>query len=443
MPVGARLLGWVRMSKKGKKTLVPKWRFPVFRDSGEWKFIPLQNLAKRCSEKNIEGKLLRVLTNSAEHGVINQRDYFGKDIAIQGNLEGYFIVKKGDYVYNPRISAMAPVGPISKNNIATGVMSPLYTVFRFKVENDDFYMHYFKTSGWHQYMRQVSSTGARYDRMAISKDDFIAMPVPIAPMEAEQLKIADCLTSIDELISGEANKLEAYKAHKKGLMQKLFPTEGEVVPEWRFPEFQGNVAWELKPLNTIGQTINGLSGKSGDDFGTGQPFVTYKQVFDSASVDFSKCGKVKISDDEKQNTLQLGDILFTTSSETPDEVGYASILLYPPFEATYLNSFCFSLRPYCLQTLRPEFSCFLFHSPIYRKLVAILAQGSTRYNISKSAFLKLALPIPKEKEQKKIADCLTSLDKLINAQAQKIEALKTHKKGLMQGLFPSADEVGV
>jgi type I restriction enzyme, S subunit len=174
-----------------------------------------------------------------------------------------------------------------------------------------------------------------------------------------------------------------------------------LVPKLRFPEFREAGEWQEKPLGTLGQTISGLSGKSGDDFGAGQPFVTYKQVFDCAWIDFSKCGRVRIADDERQNTLQRGDVLFTTSSETPDEVGYASVLLNSPPGPIYLNSFCFSFRPDRFHTLMPEFSRYLFHSPIYRKSITVLAQGSTRFNISKSAFLKLSVPIPQEPEQKK------------------------------------------
>ncbi|MEQ1916338.1 MAG: restriction endonuclease subunit S, partial [Gallionella sp.] len=177
---------------------LPKLRFPEFRDAGEWEFVPLKELASRRTERNSDGKLVRVLTNSAEHGVVDQRDYFDKDIATQGNLENYLIVDSGDFVYNPRISTFAPVGPISRNRIAKGVMSPLYTVFRFKNSGIDFYAHYFKTSAWHLYMRQVGSTGARHDRMAIANDDFLAMPLP-APLQEEQQKIADCLTSLDDL----------------------------------------------------------------------------------------------------------------------------------------------------------------------------------------------------------------------------------------------------
>jgi type I restriction enzyme S subunit len=198
--------------------------------------------------------------------------------------------------------------------------------------------------------------------------------------------------------------------------------------------------WEEYKLDDLGETISGLSGKSGDDFGRGKPFVTYKQVFDSAFIDFSKCGKVIIHENENQNTLQKGDVLFTTSSETANEVGFASVLVEFPKEPTYLNSFCFAFRPENLNHLKPEFCRFLFHSSIYRKSIAVLAQGSTRYNISKGAFLNLKLPIPQEQEQKKIAVCLSSLDELITTNNQKLELLKKHKKGLMQNLFPQEGE---
>lgn len=214
----------------------------------------------------------------------------------------------------------------------------------------------------------------------------------------------------------------------------------KLIPELRFPEYVDEGEWNEKILDELGKTISGLSGKSGEDFGTGKPFVTYKQVFDNAYIDFSKCSRVNIGDHENQNMLQRGDVLFTTSSETPNEVGFASVLINSPEEPTYLNSFCFSFRPDNLDKLLPEFSRFLFHSPIYRKSISVLAQGSTRYNISKGSFLNLKLPVPSPNEQKKIADCLSSLDDVITAHADKLETLKTYKKGLMQNLFPQEGE---
>jgi type I restriction enzyme S subunit len=234
-----------------KRPFLPRLRFPEFQDSGSWDFIPLNKHAKRSTQKNRGGEIKRVLTNSAEFGVVDQRDYFDKDIATPGNLEGYFIVEKGDYVYNPRISARAPVGPISKNNVATGVMSPLYTVFRFINGDNDFYAYYLKSTGWHRYMRQVSSTGARHDRMAVTNIQFMAMPIPVAPSNKEQQKIADCLTSIDELIALEAQKLDTLKTYKKGLMQQLFPAAGKTLPKLRFPDFRDAKEWETVPMRSL------------------------------------------------------------------------------------------------------------------------------------------------------------------------------------------------
>lgn len=213
-----------------------------------------------------------------------------------------------------------------------------------------------------------------------------------------------------------------------------------LVPALRFPEFADCSTWRLHPLGSVGKTVGGLSGKSAEDFGKGSPFVTYKQIFDNSFVALDKCGFVRIENDERQNEVAYGDVLITGSSETPDEVGFASVVLEKPFEKTYLNSFCFAFRPDTLLLRVPRFSQFLFHSPWYRAEVRHLAQGSTRFNISKLGFLKLKLPIPAQDEQQKIADCLSSLDDLIAAQAKKIEALKAHKKGMMQQLFPAEGE---
>lgn len=212
----------------------------------------------------------------------------------------------------------------------------------------------------------------------------------------------------------------------------------EIIPKWRFPEFMNSGQWEEKKIDTLGKPINGLNGKKSDDFGSGEPYIQYKQVFDKSYIDFSECGKVNIKDDEKQNAVQKGDVLFTTSSETPDEVGFASVVVTKPHKKTYLNSFCFILRPFDLEKTSSSFYRFLFRSSIYRKSVSAIAQGSTRYNLSKIAFLKLKIPIPpKLEEQQKIADCLSSIDDLISAEEKKLSLLNDYKKGWMQKLFPA------
>ncbi|WP_323034894.1 restriction endonuclease subunit S [Pararhodobacter sp.] len=195
------------------------------RDDGkafpEWDVRDLGDIASRSAKKNKDLSHTRVLTNSAVHGVIDQRDFFDKDIANSENLDGYYIVKKGDFVYNPRISVSAPVGPIKRNDLGDGVMSPLYTVFRFHDENTDFFAQYFQTSLWHDYMKSVANYGARHDRMAITIVDLMALPLPF-PHPDEQQKIANAISAMDSKIRavvGQVTKLEAFK---KGLLQQMF-----------------------------------------------------------------------------------------------------------------------------------------------------------------------------------------------------------------------------
>lgn len=211
------------MSEKKKELLVPDLRFPAFENLAPWNFRPLKEVADRVLTRNLDGKVTSVLTNSATAGVVYQRDYFERDIVTTDNLTNYYVVEEGDFVYNPRISVTAPVGPISKNKLGRGVMSPLYTIFRFTKKGNGFYEQYFKTSYWHEYLRSVSNEGARHDRMNISIDDFMNLPVP-CPILSEKEAVEQCLSALDDLIEHETNKLETLKNHKKGLLQGLFTT---------------------------------------------------------------------------------------------------------------------------------------------------------------------------------------------------------------------------
>ena len=403
------------MKVDGQPALIPKLRFPQFRGGGAWNAVPLNQLASRGKQRNRDGKIERVLTNSAEFGVMDQRDYFEKDIATQGNLEAYFVVELGDYVYNPRISAAAPVGPISKNNIATGVMSPLYTVFKFKDGDNDFYSHYFKTTGWHTYMRQASSTGARHDRMAISSDDFMAMPLPTTSLE-EQQKIADCLSSVDDLIAAQARKLDALKNHKKGLTQQLFPREGETQPRLRFPEFQNAGEWEEQKL---GAACRMQAGK----------FVSASEIREQNAEGLFPC--------YGGNGLRGYTTTFTHSGRYP-LIGRQGALC----GNVKLGLGQFHATEHAV-VVTPENGIavdWLFHLLDFLSLNQY-ATGQAQPGLSVDVLDKVSVAIPnKEAEQQCIADCLTSLDDLIAALTQKLEALKAHKKGLMQQLFPCPEE---
>ena len=208
-----------------------------------------------------------------------------------------------------------------------------------------------------------------------------------------------------------------------------------LVPELRFPQFQNAGEWQPVTLKEVGKTYSGLSGKSGEDFGIGEPYVTYKQVFSGASIKIDECPLVAIKKGEKQNKLKKGDILVTISSETAQEIGMVNVITEDLKKSVYLNSFCFIFRPQN-NCFIPSFAKYLFNTSSYRKQITSIAQGITRYNLSKDNFLKLKLSIPSPQEQQKIASCLLSIDDEIATTKQKLEQLKTHKKALLQKLFP-------
>jgi type I restriction enzyme S subunit len=190
-------------------------------DFPEWEEKRLGEIADRNSNKNTRNEVHLVLTNSATQGVVNQADYFDRDIANQENLQGYYIVELDDFVYNPRISVHAPVGPIKRNKLQQGVMSPLYSVFRFKEKNLEFFEFYFETIYWHEYLKSVSNMGARHDRMNITNGDFFKMPIPF-PCKAEREKITNYLSALSAKIEYVNQQLTHTQAFKKGLLQQMF-----------------------------------------------------------------------------------------------------------------------------------------------------------------------------------------------------------------------------
>lgn len=191
------------------------------REFPEWDFLELEKIAFKVNSKNKDCSIKNVLTNSAVQGIVNQTDYFDKDIANQNNLGGYYIVEIGDFVYNPRISSNALVGSLKRNNLIKGIMSPLYTVFRFKEGNLIFFEQYFQTIYWHDYMKSVANSGARFDRLNITNESFLNLPIPYPCIE-EQTKIANFLTALDNKIALVESQLNGTKQYKKGLLQQLF-----------------------------------------------------------------------------------------------------------------------------------------------------------------------------------------------------------------------------
>ena len=205
-------------------------------------------------------------------------------------------------------------------------------------------------------------------------------------------------------------------------------------PRIRFKGFTDD--WEQRKLGDIGQTYTGLSGKTKEDFGHGNgKFVTYMNVFSNPVGLLEMTEAVEI--DDSQRKVLFGDVLFTTSSETPEEVGMSSVWLENS-ENTYLNSFCFGYRPTI--ELNPYYLAYMLRSFPMRKKITFLAQGISRYNISKNKMMDIEIPLPSLEEQKKIGSYFRNLDHLITLHQRKLEKLKIVKKAMLENCFPKNGE---
>ncbi|WP_029179330.1 restriction endonuclease subunit S [Streptococcus suis] len=209
-----------KMFPKGNGNDFPELRFPEFTDA--WKQRKLGEVAEKISQKNLDRQYVETFTNSAEFGIISQRDFFEKNISSLDNISGYYIVSPDDFVYNPRISNLAPVGPIKRNKLGrVGVMSPLYTIFRFSDIHLDFVEKYFDTTIWHRYMELNGDSGARSDRFAIKDSVFKGLPIPL-PTLPEQEAIGSFFSDLDQLITLHQRQLDHLKLLKKALLQQMF-----------------------------------------------------------------------------------------------------------------------------------------------------------------------------------------------------------------------------
>lgn len=252
----------------------------------------------------------------------------------------------------------------------------------------------------------------------ITKSDVVSFPIILPPLP-EQQKIAAILGTWDTATQTATALLAQLEKRKKGLMQQLLSPKTD---------------WKEVRLGEIGSTFNGITGKSAEDFGRGKPYITYLNIFKNTIIDLSDVGLVDISQTDNQNEVRYGDIFFTVSSETPDEVGMSSVFLRK-IEGYYLNSFCFGFRLNDFETLLPEFAGYLFRCREFRIEMYKLAQGSTRFNISKGEVVKLKINLPPLAEQIRIAEILNAADAEIRETKAYLEQLKAQKRGLMQQLL--------
>ena len=193
------------------------------KDAEKWDIVELRDLFSKVARRNKDGKVKNVITNSAEFGLIPQRDFFDKSIAVDGNTDGYYVIRTEDFVYNPRKSTTAPFGPFNRyTGVEEGVISPLYTCLVLTGNaNPEYLAWYFRSTAWHRYVYDNGSQGARHDRVNMTDDLLFGIPVLLPPDDIQN-RIADCLNAIDARCIAADKELSHLESLKRGLFQQLF-----------------------------------------------------------------------------------------------------------------------------------------------------------------------------------------------------------------------------
>ena len=413
--------------RMNKKKIVPKLRFPEFGTSEGWKKYKLRELADRITKKVGDNKLV-TLSISAGIGFVSQAEKFSRDISGKQYCN-YIYLKKGEFSYNKGNSKTFPQGCIYElKEYDEAAVPNAFISFRFK-ENlvPSFYQGYFDSDFHGKQLVRFITSGARSDGLLnISPTDFFSIVLPTPVKKEEQQKIADCLSSIDDLIDAESRKLRALEKYKKGLMQKLFPAEGKTLPEWRFPEFQGCGEWKSKYM-----------GKACKMFSGGTP-DTSKKEFYGGTIPFIRSAEINKSSTE----LFITEEGFKNSSAKMVKKGDILIALYGANSGEVALSKIDGAINQAILCLRHETNnAFVYHyfTHMKNRIISKYIQGG-QGNLSGQIIKSVNLYFPKTEEQQKVADCLSEIDTMITEQSNRLEQLKTHKKGLMQGLFPSLEE---
>ncbi|WP_269325202.1 restriction endonuclease subunit S [Lactobacillus delbrueckii] len=395
-----------------------------------WEQCKLSDISEKSYEKNTDNKYSTVLTNSAEYGIVKQRDFFDKDIANSSNISGYYVVRKNYFVYNPRISNQAKFGPINRNKLdESGIMSPLYLVFTVHDIDESFLETLFQTTTWHRFMYQNGDTGARADRFAIKDSTFMSMPIKVPSLE-EQHKLALAFQKLDQTITLHEEKKRQLERLKSALLQKMFAYKSGY-PAIRFEGFSDE--WEERKLSDISDVtklagfeftkyvryqetgkiiaLRGLNVKNGklvlDDV---------KYIDDS---DFSKLNRSK---------LYKNDILLTY-------VGTVGELAIVPEDDKYFlapNVARIRLQDH----VNSIFICQMMNNSIfYNHIILPLIATSSQPALSMENVRKFQLLMPDYQEQQKIGSFFKQIDDTIALHQQKINNINSVKKSLLQKMF--------
>jgi len=410
---------------------VPKLRFPEFRDAEGWEQTALGDVARlkngyafKSADYVEDGPFQIITIANVQQGSL-ALDATKRIAQLPEEIQPHQQLQIGDIL----ISMTGNVGRVCRVTCDSLLQNQRVGKLIAERIGSDFFYHLLQRDEFRNTMQLKAAGGAQGN---LSSGDITEFALHRPPSPAEQQKIAECLSSMDELTAAQARKVDALRAHKKGLMQQLFPREGETQPRLRFPEFQNGGEWEETRLSQLGELVSGLTYSPDDVRESGLLVLRSSNV---------QNGEIALEDNiyvdpgiRGANLSLPNDILICIRNGSKTLIGKSALIPEGMPSCTH-GAFMSVFRA---QT--PRFVFQLFQTARYHKQVAG-DLGATINSINGSQLLKYQFVVPEPAEQQRIAECLSSLDDLITAETHKIEALKTHKKGLMQQLFPSLEEV--
>ncbi len=403
----------------------PKIRFKGF--TSDWEQRRLRDIIVEKNEKISDLQSIPLYSLTIENGVTPKTERYERSFLVTKTTDLFKKVSSQEFVSNPMNLRFGAIG-YNKTNKDISI-SGYYDVFSIDQNKcSNFWLSYFKTRTVLKIFDDIA-IGSLLEKRRVHFSNLITIKLLEPNDLKEKIKMGETFSHIDKLITLHQRKCEKLQNIKKSLLEKMFPKNNEKFPEIRFKGFTND--WEQCKLGKIGETYTGLSGKCKDDFGHGAgKYITYMNVFSNVISDISMVEAIDI--DKNQNEVVSGDVFFTTSSETPEEVGMSSVLL-KNVKNMYLNSFCFGYRPKI--KFDNYYLAYVLRSTRVRDRIIVLAQGISRYNISKNKMMDVVIPIPLNGEQEKIGQFLKKLDKLITLHQRQIEKLQHIKKSLLEKMF--------
>lgn len=413
---------------------VPHLRFPQCRGDGAWDAKPLAEISERITEK-VGDVQLTTVSITAGRGFVSQAEKFGRDIS-GAQYKSYVHLRHGEFAYNKGNSDRYPQGCVYRlKEFSEAAASNAFICFRLKPGHvPGFFEGLFEKNTHGRQLLKFLTSGARSDGLLnIKAEDFFSVRLPVPPKPDEQEKIADCLTSLNALLAAEGRKLEALRAHKTGLMQRLFPRKGETVPRLRFPEFWNAPEWTSTTLGDIAYITSGTT-----------PARSNPEFFEGGDIPW-----VKTTDLNNSLITRTEECITVKATARLNPVGSVLVAMYGGFKQIGRTGLlgvgaatnqALSVLVVDEERILPVYVLTWLNAKV-DDWKRIASSSRKDPNITGADVANFPIRFPSKREQQKIANCLATVDDLIAARARKLDALRIHKQGLMQQLFPSPDEV--